>query len=144
MYNFMEHARNISHARQALVEAQIALREAKHGRDLDVEVTEARHQKQLTGKDAAARKIELAAAVAQDMACCEANYRVMWAESDVDRAQMRLDAALEDRRAAEWSVRQAFVVAMASRSTDDIIAIASVLQENVEDATDAAMDDLPF
>lgn len=141
---FFPYAERIEAARNVVTAETINVRDAKVDFEESKVIAKARLQSTCTEKDAESRKNALAALVLSDAQVRTSEGKVLRAESALARAQASLEAALDLRRAAEWGLRRDYIDAMRERNTEQMTVVASILQNRVEDATDHAMDDLPF
>ena len=106
-----------------LANAKDDLRQAKDHYDTMRAICEM--QVATTGKTEADRKRELTVAMAQDDRHRAALHELRTAELTIDRIQAEIDAAEDERRADEWSIRARLADALAGRTEDAAFDYAS-------------------
>lgn len=89
--------------RLRLVDCRANLRAAKDTYELDK--AKATQRAAVTGKNAEERAVALILALADDVDYQTGLTQLRWAEHELERVEALLEAARDERRAAEWQIR---------------------------------------
>lgn len=121
--------------RQRLADCHISLRAAKDAYELAKAEAEQRAVRngKVTGKNKEEREVEMLIALANDRQHLDARASLRAAEAEKDRVEALVEAARDERRAAEWQIR--------ARLADALL--GTTIQSDADDPIgDSAFDDV--